>query len=571
MQLWMVALVFALLFALFLIVALMDLSRLEDMLLNHRIKKAEYVMEGIQLAAEGNYNQLMRDDQPAKLAPDAPAPTPKTAFSAEESLEGALISLAEDIGHREQMHNLSQEQLSRLADSENLSAVAVLDEKGEVVVQTGPLPDALKTPVRTLVEGRREEAIDLSVQAERPDSFGFAGIRRHGEKGAVILVLDAKGLRQWRLKAAVRKAAGDRPLIKGVTYFVVEDSLGRQLAMAGQIPEDMVRTAVPASRNVRGPENAAGRQVTAIDRTSIEISLPFRIHDETVGTAHVGLITPADQFVIEERRHIFLWTGFMILIGLIVMGLLYQTQNRHISRLQAIRERLQRAERHSSLARLAAGVAHEIRNPLNAISMATQRLQREYTPREDSNNRQEFERITFVVRDEIKRLNAIIQDFLSLSQSEQMELHPHPIGDLVERIVFLVRDEAQAMGIRIEEQGMDFSLSVLMDTRKMEQALFNIVRNAMESISGEGFIIISVDSPGKNRVSVRVRDTGAGIPREELGRIFDPFYTTKKNGTGIGLCIANEIIAAHGGEILVQSEPGRGTTFEILLPRETSR
>ena len=130
-----------------------------------------------------------------------------------------------------------------------------------------------------------------------------------------------------------------------------------------------------------------------------------------------------------------------------------------------------------------------------------------------------------------------------------------------------MREEAQGKGIHIEKPRADISPRILMDAGKMEQALLNIVRNAMESIPGDGSISISVEDSGNSRATIIVQDTGVGIPQEELGRIFDPYYTTKEKGVGIGLYMAHEIIAAHGGEILVQSSPGKGTILKILLPQ----
>jgi signal transduction histidine kinase len=110
-----------------------------------------------------------------------------------------------------------------------------------------------------------------------------------------------------------------------------------------------------------------------------------------------------------------------------------------------------------------------------------------------------------------------------------------------------------------------------MDTRKMEQAVLNIFRNAMESISGEGTITVSATRINTKKIGLQIRDTGAGILPETVDRIFDPFFTTKEHGVGMGLCIAHEIIVAHGGEIRIQSEPDEGTTFEILLDEVTGR
>ena len=109
-----------------------------------------------------------------------------------------------------------------------------------------------------------------------------------------------------------------------------------------------------------------------------------------------------------------------------------------------------------------------------------------------------------------------------------------------------------------------------MNSGKMEQALLNIVRNAVESIPGRGEVTISCEKKGKKWASIQIRDTGPGISAKEEPRIFDPFYTTKANGVGLGLAITHEIVLAHGGEIRVESEPKKGTIFEILLPRQNN-
>jgi len=435
-----------------------------------------------------------------------------------------------------------------------------------VSLQTAPLPDVLIPQMQGLARGNVEVAIHLSEETDGRDSFTFVCIRRQEAQGVVVLVLDAKGIRHWMLKVAIQRAIEELRWVGGVTRIAVEDTLGRPLALAETSPVGTLQNQSATSNPASGSKASAERGAKLLSIKSIEISLPFQFHNEIIGTAHVGLQTGTDQFVIENRLHIFIWTGLTILVGLFAMGLLYQTQNRHISRLQAVHERLHQAEKLSSLTKLAAGVAHEVRNPLNAISMATQRLQTEFSPPEGK-GKADFDRITYIVRDEVSRLNSIVEDFLSVSRSERLNLRPQPIVDVLERLYFLVREEAQGKGSHIEKRRADISPRILMDAGKMEQALLNIVRNAMESIPGDGSISISIEDSGNSRATIIVQDSGVGIPREELGRIFDPYYTTKEKGVGIGLYMAHEIIAAHGGEILLQSSPGKGTILKILLPQ----
>jgi signal transduction histidine kinase len=210
-------------------------------------------------------------------------------------------------------------------------------------------------------------------------------------------------------------------------------------------------------------------------------------------------------------------------------------------------------------------VAHEIRNPLNAISMASQRLQREYLPCEQDKS-QEFGHLTGVIRDEIRRLNVIIEDFLTFSRSRRLDLREFSLTEIIEKLVRLMGEEARSRGIALSLKAEPSPLMVPMDVDKLQQALINILKNAMESISGTGSVDILVERQAGDRALVRIADTGSGLAPEEIEKIFNPDYTTKEKGLGLGLPIAHEIVRGHGGTIRVHSSPGQGTTFEIVLP-----
>jgi signal transduction histidine kinase len=560
-----VALVFLLFGLLFFSMAMMDLGRLEGLLLDALKKKALYVAEVIEKSSSDKYKRLLRngDDYPNLYTGLAVG---DEAFSLQEALAGALIDVAKYIDSKETDETTARAGLQDLASSESFRAIALFDEKGLPTYQSNPLPPDLLDHARALVKGRDEIDIHLFHGMSKEGSIGFVGIRRQGGKGAVILALDSSGLEYWSWRIAIQSAVDDLQLGSGVVYLAVEDAKGRTLARSGSVPEEKVEECLLVAGSVRDPENPVGQCVRVGDTKFLELSFPFRLDGNTIGTARVGIEThETDRLLTENRRHIFLWAGLMVIIGLVAMGGLYQTQNRHVAGLQAMQERLHHAERLSSLGKLGAGVAHEIRNPLNAISMAAQRLQRDFAPEEQS-KKESFERITHIVRDEIKRLNGIVEDFLGLSRSNRMDFRRQPVVDLLERIVFLAREEAQARGVPIEKQWSSPAPLVAMDAGKMEQAILNIVRNAMESITADGCVTVSCEKARKNLASIKIKDSGTGIPAGEEKHIFDPFYTTKQNGVGLGLAIAHEIILAHGGEIRVMSEEGKGTTVEILLP-----
>jgi signal transduction histidine kinase len=199
--------------------------------------------------------------------------------------------------------------------------------------------------------------------------------------------------------------------------------------------------------------------------------------------------------------------------------------------------------------------------------MASQRVKRDFLPA-DEDKHSEFRLLTEVIRDEIRRLNGIIEEFLTFSKSRRLELHNYPASEVLQKIVNLIAVEAAAKGIAVETDWSNIPIIIPMDMDKLQQALLNLVKNAMESINGEGIINLSLAHRSKGLVVITISDTGCGMNNDEIERIFNPEYTTKEKGLGLGLPLAHEIIRGHGGEIRVISTRGKGTTFEILLPAD---
>ncbi|MFZ2445043.1 MAG: ATP-binding protein [Syntrophobacteraceae bacterium] len=538
---------------------MMDLRGLESLLMDALKKKALYVVDVIEKASEEKYRRLMQNGEEFRGLSTS-AGIDDQSFSLQESLARALIEVARHVERNEEDPGAFESKVRELASSEHLRAIGIFDEQGGLAFQSGPLPPETITQVKSMVKGKEEIAIRLFHRAKELDSPGFVALRKQSGKGAVVLVLDRQGIEYRGWSVAVQAAIEELRWGMGVAYLSVEDKDGQALARFGNIPQDKVEECLLLAGTARAAGSAEVHCVKVGDTKFLELSFPFAWEGKSLGIAHVGLEThDTDRVLKEHQRRIFLWTGLMVLIGFFAMGILYRNQNRHVANLQVMRERLCQAERLSSLGKLGAGVAHEIRNPLNAISMAAQRLQ-------PGGAKEKLERISRIIQDETKRLNKIVEDFLSLSRSDRMEFKEQPLTDLLDRVFFLLREEAGPRGIHIGKQWKDPSPRVLMDAGKMEQALLNIIRNAMESISGEGGITISCGTQGKSLASIRIKDTGIGIPTGEAERIFDPFHTSKKNGVGLGLAIAHEIVLAHGGEIRVESEVAKGSTFEILLP-----
>jgi two-component system, NtrC family, sensor histidine kinase HydH len=226
-----------------------------------------------------------------------------------------------------------------------------------------------------------------------------------------------------------------------------------------------------------------------------------------------------------------------------------------------LRERLSEAERLAAAGELAAGVAHEIRNPLAAIVNATTLLDaREQLTAEERASTLD------AVRKEARRLNRILSDFLIFARPREPKLLPGDLREVVEHVTALIRDDpARARLVELVTRVEPALPLVAFDPDQLTQVLLNVALNGIEAMGGCGRLSLDVGRCN-GEVVIAVADTGRGISLEERARVFEPFFSKKPGGTGLGLTIARRIVDAHGGHIDLESTPGQGTRFTIALP-----
>ncbi len=223
--------------------------------------------------------------------------------------------------------------------------------------------------------------------------------------------------------------------------------------------------------------------------------------------------------------------------------------------------RLRRAENLASLTTLAAGVAHEIKNPLGAISIHVQLMKKLLKRNADP----QLDKYLGIVDEEIDRLNRIVLDFLFAVRP--MEIMPinGDINGLIMELADLMRAEIENAGISLHVHASETIPLIPFDKRLLKQAILNLIQNAEAATPKGGTMSISANG-SNGEVHIQVGDTGSGISEEHLGKIFEPYFTTKQNGTGLGLTLTYKIIKEHGGDISVNSRVNQGTTFTISLP-----
>lgn len=236
------------------------------------------------------------------------------------------------------------------------------------------------------------------------------------------------------------------------------------------------------------------------------------------------------------------------------------TAQRHLE------EQLLRQEKLTAMGELASGVAHEIRNPINAIGIIAQRLQKEFRPCDNEEEQKEFDEITASIITETKRINQTIQQFLHFAKPAALQRQPTDIRNFLDEIGRLFKSSSTVQNIAFLIQ-IKNNARLLIDPQQMKQALLNLLQNALDATPPNGQIRLFAHKTD-NHYEISVSDTGSGISDENLQKIFDIYFTTKRNGTGMGLPIASQIVQQHDGKIIVESNPEKGTTFRILLPFE---
>lgn len=274
---------------------------------------------------------------------------------------------------------------------------------------------------------------------------------------------------------------------------------------------------------------------------------------------------------LESLQRVWFFSLMLVAVaGAVIVAVFYRRLIAPLrAQLSESRTHLERHEKLASLGVLAAGIAHEIRNPLTAIKVRLFSLKRSVS--DAASARDDVQ----VISDEINRLERIVGDFLQFARPPELERKMILLENLVADVGNLLAPQLAKKSVRLVQEPVPRAW-VLADPSRMKQVLINLVQNAGQSIEGEGTVTLRVVLAKRTLLGsasdvaiIEVADTGKGMPPEVVKRLFDPFFTTKEDGTGLGLPIAARIIELHGGVIEYDTQPQRGTTFRIVLPRAT--
>ncbi len=238
-----------------------------------------------------------------------------------------------------------------------------------------------------------------------------------------------------------------------------------------------------------------------------------------------------------------------------------------LAKTRDLQEQLQESEKSAVVGRLASAIAHEIRNPLNYINLSLDHLRKKFQP-EDESKQENFDKLTKQLKIEVDRINNQVTEFLRYSRPKKLNLQPINIRNVVEDSLRIVEPQACETNIKISIIERENVPNVLGDAEVLRSVFNNLFINATQSMENGGGNLNIILSSDADCVKIEVKDTGNGIPVENLEKIFEPYFSTKETGTGLGLAIVKRIVDDHNGKIEVESEENVGTTFIVELPME---
>jgi signal transduction histidine kinase len=412
--------------------------------------------------------------------------------------------------------------------------------------------------VRQILEDGRDEVV-TGVHAPRwgGGERQAAGVRRRGG-GAIVVTVDASAVAHMQepasLEALLRDVTAGSPEI---AYVLLEHGNGR--LSFGELPAE----------GAAAPLSPGERTVTVAGRPVLEFTSDVEAQGGAPARLRLGLRLDGLRSV--ERRMLGrLVLSLLVASGTVGLALSLAGLGKRygaLTRRHALAEEaLRRRDRLAAMGELASTVAHEVRNPLNAVGMTAQRLRREFLDAADegSPQRAELEELLSVMAAETQRIDRIVQQFLDYARPPRLAPEPVDLGPLVAGITERMAPLGEARGVALRADTKAAG-RVVVDPSQLRQAVDNLVRNAIEA-TPEGGRVEVVARCGAEACTISVHDTGRGIEPDHLPRIFDLYFTTKADGTGVGLAVAQQIVSAHGGTIEVDSQPAAGTTMTIRLP-----
>lgn len=463
---------------------------------------------------------------------------------------------------------LNKQDWASFALTHDLLGAYVYDSSGELTggvtvrgKQVRP-PDHVEDEIDSLYTDPETRFVLLLEEGETPGQMIHYYLELSPQLDRVIVLAgDASFYSQALSETGIGHLAQAIAREPGVEYIVYQTGDGivfssRQIDALSNIADDpFLRQALDADSIVERIHEYNGRKI-------LELVRPFSSAQYKFGLFRVGL--SLDRYYAVSRafdRQMIILAAVLLLLLLVALAYL-RGRRKRAEMMEEYERQTQRRERLSEMGNLAAGVAHEIRNPLNTISIAAQRLEREFVPQ---TNQDQYGAFTSQIRSETKRLNDIITRFLALARDDKRLRSSVKIDELLNEVGQLLSVEGDRLRIDVSIKS-EQNLTVLADPDRLKEVFLNLFNNTKEALTGHPGDFAIEARQQQHVVTISVTDNGPGIPSELHDEVFTPYYTSKEAGTGLGLATVQRIISDLGGEVTIDAGYSAGVRFVITLP-----
>jgi signal transduction histidine kinase len=381
--------------------------------------------------------------------------------------------------------------------------------------------------------------------------------------GIIAVHANADYILNFRKEIDVQRHLDELGRQSDVEHVALIDPAGKILAhtdrrLINQLQPALLR---PESATT---EAAVGRVVEQPDGVRrYDVVRAVHVNGSPVGFLEIGLsLQPMESAWRRSLRSMAVFGAAILVVGILGMGTIFYLQQGHVRKISLMEAEISRRQRLSELGNMAATVAHEIRNPLNSVSIGLQRLKNEFTPTQDA---ADYSHFLDLMQREVSRLNGSVEQFLSLARPLNLKPEKFSVAEFLSDLTDLTGGEANASNVRMAQKLFPALPPLEADRDYLKQLLLNLILNGIQAMPDGGTLTMAA-RPDKDFLELTVSDEGMGMAQETMRRIFEPYFTTKANGSGLGLSIARRIVEAHHGSIAVDSAPGKGSRFQIRLP-----
>ena len=494
----------------------------------------------------------------------------------EHYIESRLISNLKLLNNLETTRTLDNKYLKRFAAETFIFHINIYNQKGEL--EYSSRSDRQCANIQKLIEPilkEQKSELILGIQSLRDQDVKIHPIAISRKKGgAIVGSIKTRKLYSIQRYIGIEKYLNSIASDSSIIYIAIQDSNGVTSgtenldSLSGFASDKLLREVYN--------DNQFHWRITKFKNIKIfEALLPLYVSDKSYGIIRTGLdYSPVQNMQKVVLRQVLIRLVVLLIISFILFSYSISIQNIRLlekekekitNEVYVLQHDLRQKEKMSATGELAAGIAHEIRNPLGAISMTVQRLAREFKP---TNGEKEQKRLFNIIRKEIDHISYSIKNLLQFSKPAPLQKSLSRLDKVIDKIVDLYRTKAKKAGIALIWLNHS-EVEAYIDPIKIDECVVNILENAITATPQKGKIEIGLKMR-KREIDISIKDTGSGMSQEDLSKIFNLYFTTKANGTGLGLAHAQQIIAEHGGKISVESKLNKGTTFTIILPNNNA-